>query len=274
MNHPDNPEHLLDAALVPNLTTTNQQFNALYWSFFLGGMVDIPLCLSFADLQAYPVAERECLLTCSGNPPGSDFVPQTRWQGTGLSDLLAEVNIQPQVRYLYAADGYTTCIEWADLSNALLAYQLDDQPLTAEQGFPVRLIVPGLYGYKMPKHVQHIILSDQPLAGYWEKRGWPQRGQIAPTAAFATPRDQAIITGPTTLRGIAFAGNNPIMQVEISVDDSPWMPVTNASTDALVHWSIDWTPPAPGLYRLQARALSSPDDHPRSHSLVVEVRSS
>jgi DMSO/TMAO reductase YedYZ molybdopterin-dependent catalytic subunit len=250
--------------------------NAQYWSFLLGGLVDIPLCLSFADLQSYPLTTCECLLTCSASLPGSEHVRQATWQGTALSDLLAEVIVQPSVRYaqLYAADGYTTCVELADLTNALLAYQLDDQPLTTEQGFPMRLIVPGLYGYKMPKHVQHIILSDQPLTGFWEKRGWPQQGHIAPTAAFVSPHDQAVITGPTILRGIAFSGSDPIIRVEISVDDGPWMPVplSGALPHSLVHWSIDWQPSAPSLYRLQARAVSSSDDHPAAHSLVVQVR--
>ncbi len=253
------------------------EINSKYWSFTLGGLVDIPLCLSFADLQAYPRVARECLLTCRGNPPGGDHVYEAHWQGAALTDLLTDLNIQPAVNYahLYAADGYTTCIEFSDLKQSLLAYHQDEQPLTPEQGYPVRLIAPDLYGYKLPKHVQHIILSDQPLLGTWEKRGWPLPGRLTPSAAFISPHDQAQIYGAITLRGIAFGGEKAIESVEINVDDGPWMPVsvTDYTPYRLMHWSTAWQPAVPGAYQLQVRVKTDQNIEIIPHALIVQVRS-
>ena len=237
----------------------------------------MPLCLSFADLQAYPVVDQANTLICSASP--ISHITQASWQGIAFSNLLAEVQTQPQVLYahLYAADGYTTCVEIEYLKRALLVLEKDNQPLTPEQGYPARLIVPGLYGYKMPKHIQHILLSDEPLVGYWEQRGWPTAGHVKPAAIFKTPQDQATIAGNVTLQGIAYSGAARLQAVELSVDDGPWMPVPiyHGSSHQLANWSIEWQPPGPGVFRLQVRAQSPSGIEPgQPHAIVIQVRSS
>jgi hypothetical protein len=186
--------------------------------------------------------------------------------------LLDEVSRLPGTLYahLHAADGYSTSIELADLEQAVLVYRMNDAPLLPEHGYPTRLIVPGLYGYKMPKWIQRIILADQPLAGFWEKRGWSASGQARLTSAILSPHHQARVSGTTRLHGIAYAGKRRIESVQVSIDGADWMPVsfTQVSPNTWAEWSIAWTAPGPGDYQIRVRAtddsgyMQSETDYP------------
>ena len=262
--------------------------DANYWSFMLGGLVEIPLLLSYQDLTSLPMTTVECTLACIGNPPGGPSVGQARWDGMALSTLLDEMRLLPEARYahLHAADGYATSIHLAHLQRALLAYRLDDAPLPSDYGGPVRLIVPGLYGYKMPKWIQRIVLAAEPLPGLWEKRGWSPDGEVQVTSAILSPNHRQILSGEIELRGIAYAGEHAITQVEISIEDGPWMPApfVQSTPYGWAEWSIFWTPPAPGDYRIQVRAADSagriqsetengpfPDGAAGLHAIVVKA---
>ncbi len=258
------------------------QIKASQWSFMLGGLVDIPLILAYHDLLAYPSATLECHTLCAGSPYSQSLPETNHWRGVWMNQLLDEVSVQSDVEHahLFASDGYSTSIELSVLQLALLAYGLNDQPLTPGSGHPVRLIAPSLYGYKMPKSIQRIILADQPLAGTWETRGWPLNGEIAPTATIHLPKNHAVVSTPVRFSGAATAGQHPVTSVEISIDDSPWMPVPVSQTTPhrWAHWQIDWVPPVPGTYIVRARASSplplerQPFDNPAvSHSIVIHV---
>ncbi len=224
----------------------------------LGGRVEVPLLLSHADLLAMPALDYETLIACAGNPPGGPAVGQARWRGVPMTALLAEISPLSNSGYahLYAADGYSTSLTRDQLAQAVLVYAMNEAPLPPEHGGPLRLIVPGLYGYKMPKWIQRVLLAEAPLAGFWEGRGWPQSGTVGPTAAFTHPLDQATLSEPVTLQGYAFAGTVAVAQVEISVEDGPWMPapVEQDAPQGAARWSIDWTPPSAGAYSLRVRA--------------------
>ena len=234
---------------------------AQYWSFMLGGMVDVPLPLSYADLLAIPAVEIECAILHTGRSLNGPSMHQACWRGASVAALLNEVSIHSGARYahLYAANGYATSIELPALHRAILAYEMDGEALTAEQGYPVRLIVPGLYGYKMPHQIQRILLTSEPLPGTWEKRGWSATGQVKVTARIDGPQNRSHITDAVTLRGIAFAGEHRITQVEISVDDGPWMPAlfTQSSPYTFAQWSIEWKPSTPGDHTITVRAADS-----------------
>lgn len=240
----------------------------------LGGLVDVPLMLSFSDLITFPSTTMDCIILCAGNPHPHPVPESHTWQGVRFTTLLAEVQMKPGTRcaHLFASDGYRTCVDLSELERGLLAYRRDHAAPDSDNGHPVRVIIPGLYGYKMPKSIQRIILADAPLSGTWEKRGWPAKGDVQPTVIIQEPRCCATIHLSTRLSGVAFAGEDPVTAVEISVDDSPWMPVPfiQAKPNAWAHWSIAWTAPAPGAYTVRARA-ASPVASSTIHSIIVQV---
>jgi DMSO/TMAO reductase YedYZ molybdopterin-dependent catalytic subunit len=232
-----------------------------YWSFMLGGMVDVPLPLSYTDLLALPPIELECAILHAGRSLNGPMMHQACWQGAPVAAVLNDVSIQPGARFaqLYAANGYATSIELQALNRAVLAYQMNGEVLSAEHGYPVRLIVPGLYGYKMPRQIQRIVLADQPLVGAWEKRGWSLDGQVQVTSAIDSPLHHQTIADTIMLRGTAFAGERAIKQVEVSINDSLWMPApfTQASPYTFARWSIDWKPSTQGDHSIKVRAIDS-----------------
>lgn len=281
MTNPDAAPYPSRLPEQPALTNT-----AKYWSFMLAGAVDVPLMLSYADLLALPAHEIDCAIVCAANPAGTPHIAPVRWRGVALKSLLNETDIDAHVRcaHLHAADGYTTCIDMHHLESALLAYQKDGAALLPDHGGPVRLIVPGLYGYKLPKAIQRIILAEMPIAGVWEKRGWPSEGHAQIASAIHHPLHRARIRGYTTLTGTAYAGLRAVSSIEVSIDFGPWMPVPFSQTApaAPAHWSIDWTPSAPGQYNIRVRATDShgvtqpvaagpSDGSPAIHSIVVHV---
>lgn len=261
--------------------------NRDYWSLMLGGLVTAPVMLSYADLLEHPPAEQACVLACIGNQAGGPLVASGRWRGVPLRALLAEAGVSGAARHahLHAADGYATSIplEWAQ--SALLAYHLNDAPVPPEHGGPARLIVPGLYGYKMPKWIQRVILAQDPLPGPWEQRGWSAVGAIQTITAIHTPRNLEPVRGPVRLTGIAYAGSRAVTCVEVSIENGPWTPVERLAgpPGAWVRWHALWTPPAPGDYRLSARAgdetgsaqpeagAAFPNGSAAAHTIVMRV---
>jgi hypothetical protein len=213
-----------------------------------------------------------------------------QWTGVPLGDLLAEARAHhvAQHAHLYAADGYATSIplEWAQ--RALLVYRMNNAPIPPEHGGPVRLIVPGLYGYKMPKWIQRIVLAETPLPGIWEQRGWSPVGVVQTTAGIITPQHLEATNGPVLFTGIAYAGTRAVTRVEISIENGPWTPAdfVPGLPDTLTRWHALWTPPASGDYRVSARATDEtgcvqpdtgatfPNGATAAHTIVVRVISS
>lgn len=253
------------------------QISAQYWSFLLGGMVDIPLPLSYNDLLALPTVEIDCAILHAGRSLNGPYMHEACWRGVPLSALLDEVTIQPGARYahLHAANGYRTSITTAALEKAILAFQMNGEALTLEQGCPVRLIVPGLYGYKMPRQIQRVLLASEPLLGTWERRGWSLNGQVQITSVIRAPRYRERAGNKVKLTGVAFAGELAVSQVEISINDSPWMPVpfSQPSAQSFARWSVDWMPPMPGDHTIRVRAADSAGyTQPNPHSIIVRVQ--
>lgn len=228
---------------IPNIHQEN-------WGLILSGMVINPQVASYADLGGQPQAETACVIACEGS-----FVGHAVWQGAKLTTLLNEANLHPQARYARfdGADGYSTSIALEHLQNALLAYQMNRKTLSAAQGFPLRLIVPGLYGYKLPKWLMRIEISSQPYAGYWERHGKSQVGIIKPNSLIFTPHPESLLQGEVHLSGAAYSGLAPVSTVELSIDDGPWLSVP-IMPGPWTRWAINWTPPVPADYLIKIRA--------------------
>lgn len=263
------------------------QITPVFWALRLYGMVEKPLTLTYEQVLKLPTVELPCTLACIGSSARNAMVGHALWRGVPIANLLEQVNPTANGRYVqfHAADGYTTYIEAEKLDGALLAYQMNGEPLPQAHGYPARLIIPGLYGYKMPKWIQRIEFTDTPVAGFWEERGWVASGEMQTSSTIFSPHHLQTVEGTVVLSGIAYAGSRTIATVEISVNDSPWMPVPVASSErySWTPWQIEWTPPAPGDYLIKVRASDSsgftqventptfPNGPTSIHNIVVRV---
>ncbi|MGO7983415.1 molybdopterin-dependent oxidoreductase, partial [Rhizobium johnstonii] len=118
----------------------------------VGGMVDHPFTLSWEELRALPLQETYTTLTCVSNPIGGDLVGTAKWLGYPIRHLLARAGVSPDADMVLSRsqDGFTASTPLESLTdgrNAILAIGMNDDVLPLEHGFPVRMVVPGLYGF-------------------------------------------------------------------------------------------------------------------------------
>ena len=149
-------------------------FDPATWRLQVDGLVAQPLTLSFDDLMALPQTTQQGLFHCVTGWVVKDLT----WAGVRLTDLFTQVKPLPGASHitLYSSDGaYTDSISVAQASqpDVLLAHSMNGAPLPLEQGQPVRLIIPEMYGYKNVKWVNRIEFTNHAIAGYWEVRGYP-----------------------------------------------------------------------------------------------------
>jgi len=148
------------------------QFNPSKWDFRLIGLVEEPLRLSYEQFRGLPqskqVADFHCVTTWSK----LDNV----WEGVRVADLMKRVKLKPDARYaIIHCDGeYTTNLPLGEFldDNVMLAHRHDGRDLEPDHGFPLRLVVPKLYGWKSAKWVRAIEFSAEDRRGFWEVRGY------------------------------------------------------------------------------------------------------
>lgn len=228
------------------------RLDAALWRLRVSGL-GTPAQVDYATLRALPGDEIACTLAAAGSSPRFPLIGNARWGGIPLRRLLeADFPATATHARFYGADGGTTTLPLGQLRGAWLVYAMNGAPLPAEQGGPVRLLVPGLYDDAMPKWLQAIELLALPADTY------PAAPAITPLTLIFTPRPTETFTGSVTFAGVAYAGLRAIAQVELSVDDAPWMPVSFAQPErySWAQWHADWQPSAPGDYLLKARGIT------------------
>jgi DMSO/TMAO reductase YedYZ molybdopterin-dependent catalytic subunit len=248
------------------------------WRLDIVGQVENPRVYSFADIVAMPAVEQESTLLCISYGVGSGLCSNAVWKGVPLPALLLQAKPKPNVTTVLfrAADGYyeTFRFEKAMEPTTLVAYEMNGEPLPKRHGFPLRLIVPGLYGEKNPKWLTRIELLDEADGrlhrrhgcGFYKEQGWGRQGDSIPThSRFDAPQvrgdhfDAPFQVGKTVeLRGMAFGGDRGISKVEISSDDGEtWddAEITKPGTKlSWSLWSYQWTPDEEGETRMVVRA--------------------
>lgn len=246
-----------------------RQINADYWSIVLDGLVERPVALTYPELMRAPSTTLTSAVVCAGD---RRMIGQAVWRGVLLHDLISQAGRASDARYahFFAADGYTTSLRLDQLDQALIAYQINGEPLSPAHGYPARLIVPGLYGYKQPKWIQRIALSSDPLTGFWEGRGWSDTGEVQP-AAWLT--DHTIMNGQVQLSGMAYAGAKTLTRIDLRVDGGDWMPIdfTPPQRYCWTRWNATWTPSAPGRYMINARAWGDDEAQPDKNLDAIVV---
>ncbi|MFJ2771177.1 molybdopterin-dependent oxidoreductase [Streptomyces sp. NPDC087300] len=257
------------------------------------------LNLDFGDLLRRRLVERDITMTCVSNEVGGPYVGSARWLGVRLAELLEEAGVRPPSAggpadqlVARSVDGMTigTPVETVmDGRDALLAVGMNGEPLPFEHGFPVRMLVPGLYGYVSAcKWIQDIELTTfDAYDPYWVKRDWAREAPIKTQSRIDTPKPFARpAAGRVTVAGVAWAQHKGIARVEVRVDDGPWQKArlaTEGPVDTWRQWSWEW-PATSGPHTLHVRATDRtgttqtaertrtiPDGASGRHSVVVTV---
>lgn len=234
------------------------------WQLRVHGMVERELTLSFTDLLRRPIIHRYVTLACVSNPVGGNLAGNALWSGVPLAEILAEAKVKPGADAVKSTsqDGWTCGTPLSALTDgrpAMLAFAMNGQPLPFEHGFPVRMVVPGLYGYvSATKWVVDIEITrfDQ-FDAYWTTRGWAEQGPIKTASRIDVPRPGGTVpAGEVVVAGVAWAQHRGISRVEVRVDEGPWHTALLAAQPTKDSWRMwTWTWQArPGRHQLQVRA--------------------
>jgi DMSO/TMAO reductase YedYZ molybdopterin-dependent catalytic subunit len=248
------------------------------WKLTVKGLVAKPIQMSYMELRNMSSIEEFATLECVSNKLDGDLISTAVWKGVRLKDILEMAQIMSNAKYIVfrCYDGYDVGIplERGLLDGTILAYDMNLAPLTSEHGYPVRAIVPGLYGMMNPKWITEIELVDNVYEGYWARNGWTNVA-TEDTHSFIVIPGQApvrdrfrnldieninIVPGQKVpVAGIAFAGDRGIAKVEVSTDGGvTWKSAIikdPLSKYTWVLWTAGFTPAtAQGNYRIVVRA--------------------
>ncbi|MFC4947386.1 molybdopterin-dependent oxidoreductase [Pseudonocardia sp. GCM10023141] len=235
------------------------------WKLRIHGMVGKEISLTFDDLLARRLVERPITMTCVSNPVGGDLISTANFIGVELRDILLEAGVRPGADQILttSVDGWTagtpTDVVMEPGRGALLVVGMNGEALPPEHGFPVRMVVPGLYGYVSgTKWITDMELTTfAARSGYWIDRGWSARGPVKTEARIDLPSDRATVpAGRVTVAGIAWSQPTGISKVEVRMDGGPWQVAdlsTEVSTSTWRMWRREFTL-APGSHTVQTRA--------------------
>ena len=236
------------------------------WTLKVTGMVEREIEIDFATLLAKPLTERHVTIACVSNEVGGDLIGNARWLGWPVRELLAMAGPKAGADMVLSrsTDGWTagTPLEaLTDGRDALLAVGMNGEPLPLEHGFPVRLIVPGLYGYvsatKWVTELKVTRYADD--VAYWTPRGWSERGPIKTSSRIDVPQDgRNVAAGTVVFGGVAWAQHTGIGKVELRVNRGDWKQAELApgiSKDTWYQWKLALAL-TPGRYEVQVRATA------------------
>jgi DMSO/TMAO reductase YedYZ molybdopterin-dependent catalytic subunit len=260
---PSSSFYRIDTALsVPDIDPS-------HWSLRIHGMVDKEIKIDYAQLLARPLIERWITLCCVSNEVGGNLIGNAKWLGAPLADLLREAGVQSGSDQLVmsSSDGMTIGAPTKvvmDGRDAMLAVGMNGSPLPLEHGFPVRVVVPGLYGYvsacKWVVDINATTFDDE--AAYWVSEGWDRDPSIKLESRIDTPRSgKTVPIGSTVaIAGVAWDQHVGVSKVEVQIGDGEWQQARLApvpSTDTWRQWVLAWLPTQAGSYRVRVRAVDA-----------------
>jgi len=261
---------------VPSWLTPNGEFyridtalsvpeiNAGEWELRVHGLVEEEVALTFQELLDADLIESHVTLTCVSNPVGGNLAGNAKWLGLPIREVLARARPKDGADMVLSTsiDGFSasTPLEvLQDDRDAMLAIGMNGEPLPLEHGYPVRMVVPGLYGFvsatKWVVDLEVTRFADN--KAYWTERGWSERGPIKTMARVDVPRSFAKVpAGKVAVGGTAWAQTRGITKVELQVDNGDWVEVNLSAEASLVtwrQWSYEWDA-TPGPHYLKVRA--------------------
>ncbi|MDN3495171.1 molybdopterin-dependent oxidoreductase [Planococcus sp. APC 4015] len=241
------------------------------WRLVIDGMVDERIELSFADLLDMGLDEYAITLTCVSNEVGGGLVGNAKWLGVPLRDVLKMAGPQSGADMLLSrsVDGYTASTPLSAVTDdgldAILAVAMNGDPLPLEHGFPVRMVVPGLYGYVSATKwlTQLTVTTFEKDEAYWTPRGYSAEAPIKFSSRVDTPKiGVPVAAGRLPIAGVAWAQTVGIERVEVRIDEGEWQPATLSNpinADTWVQWYLDWDA-TPGTHYVAVRAVNKNGD--------------
>lgn len=268
------------------------------WSLTLHGLVREQLRLTYDEIRSLPSVTTMHTLECIGNPVGGDLIGNANWRGVPLRALLERAGVDSRTQWVVigGVDDYFTSLPIATVmhDHAMLAYEMNGEVLPLGHGYPLRAILPGVYGQKQPKWVTGIKLTDVEELGPWEQKGWSRQATVRTNSAFKSPMDaEQLSRGDILIAGVAHAGVTGIKSVQVSADGGKnWNETVltrGPSQYVWTQWGYLWQNPSPGKYTLLVRASDNsgemqdeastgilgdefPDGTSAIHSIHVEIR--
>jgi DMSO/TMAO reductase YedYZ molybdopterin-dependent catalytic subunit len=236
------------------------------WRLRIHGMVDHEITLSFQNLLSRERTEAWVTLNCVSNVVGGDLIGNAWWSGVRLADILREAGVSPEADAVLqtSEDGWTCSTPLAALTDdrdAMLAIAMNGRPLPVEHGFPVRTIVPGLYGFVSAcKWVvdMEVTRFDQ-IEAYWTSKGWAEQAPVKLASRIDVPRDGSTVpAGELRIGGVAWQQRVGMQLVEISLDGGDWQPTLLGRSPSIDTW-VQWAGTVmvtPGDHVLRVRAVS------------------
>ena len=235
------------------------------WSLRIHGLVDRELTLTYSDLVARRMTESWLTLSCVSNEVGGGLVGNARWSGVRIADLLAGLGVADDADCVLQTshDGWfcaTPLETLTDDRDAMLAVAMNGHPLPIEHGFPVRTIVPGLYGYvSATKWVVDLEVSTFAEAvGYWTTKGWSAEGPVKIASRIDVPRSgDEVPAGRVAVGGVAWHQHTGIEAVDVQVDGGEWERAELGhvpSVDTWVQWAVTLDLPE-GDHEVRVRAI-------------------
>jgi len=258
---PNGSFYRVDTALIlPQVSPSN-------WALHIHGMVQRELTISFHELLKMPLIEDYVTLTCVSDPVGGPYVGNARWLGASLARVLRMAGIRGGADQLLctSVDGFTsgTPVQTVmDGRDAMLAVAMNGTALPVAHGFPVRMVVPGLYGYVSAcKWLTDIkVTTFGAEHAYWSVRGWSQQAPIKTESRIDVPAfGKTIRPGRTPVAGVAWAQHKGIEAVEVRVDRGEWHPAKLGAVpgiDTWRQWVYEWDAPT-GNHLIEARATDA-----------------
>ncbi len=252
--------YLIDTAIIkPTIEPAD-------WQLRIHGMVDREITISYADLVGREITEDWITLNCVSNEVGGDLIGNAWWSGVRLAGILAEAGPHADADAVLqtSEDGWTcgTPLQYlTDERNAMLAVAMNGEPLPIEHGFPVRTIVPGLYGYVSATKwvVDMEVTRFEDITAYWTDKGWAEQGPVKMASKIEVPGDgDDVPAGEVVVAGVAWMQHTGIAEVEIQVDGGRWERADLAAApniDTWVQWRAEITLEEGG-HQLRVRATS------------------
>ena len=278
-----------------DINLTLPRLRAEDWRLRIHGMVDREITLTFSDLTSRPLIERTVTMTCVSNEVGGPYLSTANFAGVPLADILNEAGVRPGAEQAFttSVDGWTCSTPTATLMDpghhALLVIGMNREPLPIEHGFPVRMIVPGLYGYVSgTKWITDMELTTfGAQQAYWSQRGWAQRAPIKTMSRIDNPGAFERVSPDTPITGVAWAQARGIEKVEVRIDHGEWQPAelsteVNVDTWRMFRLRGRWGPGAhvaevratdkKGYTQTEDRAAPIPDGATGWHSVQFTVQ--
>jgi DMSO/TMAO reductase YedYZ molybdopterin-dependent catalytic subunit len=310
--NPAATNRLLDIRTIDGYTTPSDQFfftqhynrpevDANSYRLKFSGMVNKPAEFTLAEIKAMKSTEVVNGYECSGNSARAfeGLSSCGRFTGVRLSQLLKQVGVGPAAREVvffgtdrgmqeivfrqqtYKLDqqfGRSITLEHALKPEPLLAYALNGEPLKRDNGFPLRLIMPGWYGVANVKWLSEIHLQEERFLGNFQARWYRTLRGVGGTGEDADPATQWVENEVTRMNlksalyrvrkgaagyqvfGFVLNDGTPLKSVEVSVDGGPWQAATLDKANTRFSWKLftfDWKGVSTGEHTLVSRATDA-----------------